>query len=301
MLTSLTFRAKRPRKALREELDVLRYRLGRRPDGDRREVDVLVSLTSFPRRISDVWITIESILRQSVRPKQIFLVLAEEEFPGRAIPKKIMDQTRRGLEILWEQRNLRAHKKFIPVMRRFPDETVVAFDDDRIYGPRSLESLVLAHEAQPLSVIGNRARAVQAGPDGALPYATWPRATPSTPEHRLMLIGVGGVLIPPGSIDRDLFLDVDVLQRISPTSEDVWNWAVERHSRAQLTWTQEHRSRALLRMGATPSLVSEHAQAGTKDAAIRRAVEYFDLLPLLFADDPDDWRRETTDRLRRKR
>jgi hypothetical protein len=148
-------------------------------------------------------------------------------------------------------------------------------------GPRTLATLIEAHHAHPGSVIGNRARAVAVDAGGVHAYAKWPRADSDTPEHRLMLIGVGGVLIPPDSLDMDVFLDLDLLARISPTSEDTWNWAVERHSRANIVWTRQHDSRALLRVGATPSLVAEHSRSGDKDAAIRRAVDHFDLLPFL--------------------
>src|SRR5690606_17959342 len=46
--------------------------------------NLIVSLTSFPPRIEDAWITIESIFQQTYRPWKIVLVLAESEFPNRA-------------------------------------------------------------------------------------------------------------------------------------------------------------------------------------------------------------------------
>ena len=45
--------------------------------------EVIVSLTTFPARISTVWITIETIFRQEVMPDRIVLWLAKEQFPFR--------------------------------------------------------------------------------------------------------------------------------------------------------------------------------------------------------------------------
>lgn len=44
--------------------------------------EIIVSLTTFPARISTVWITIETIFRQEVMPDRIVLWLAKEQFPN---------------------------------------------------------------------------------------------------------------------------------------------------------------------------------------------------------------------------
>jgi hypothetical protein len=72
--------------------------------------DVIVSLTSFPARIAGVELTIASILRQSVQPEHVVLVVSEEEFPGRILPERLLRRQGRGLEILWTERNLRIHR-----------------------------------------------------------------------------------------------------------------------------------------------------------------------------------------------
>ena len=43
----------------------------------KRKENIIVSLTSYPKRIGTVWLTIETLLRQSVKPDEIILWLAQ--------------------------------------------------------------------------------------------------------------------------------------------------------------------------------------------------------------------------------
>ena len=73
---------------------------------------IIISLTSFPKRIDIVWITIESILRQSQKPDEIILWLAEEQFQGiDSLPKSLLELMERGLTIRFCD-DLRSHKKY---------------------------------------------------------------------------------------------------------------------------------------------------------------------------------------------
>ena len=50
---------------------------------EKRDELYIVSLTSFPARMEDIWITIETILRQSFKPDKIILWLGQDKFPGK--------------------------------------------------------------------------------------------------------------------------------------------------------------------------------------------------------------------------
>ena len=65
-------------------------------DGQSR---LIVSLTTYPARISSVWITVTSLLQQTKKPGKVVLWLAVEQFPDRRIPKSLKRLERRGLEI----------------------------------------------------------------------------------------------------------------------------------------------------------------------------------------------------------
>ena len=126
------------------------YRLDKDSDGP------IVSLTSFPARINSVWIPIECMLQQTLQPSRIILVLSCEEFGDRPLPKSLLKQQERGLEILWIERNIRSYGKFLPVKRLYPDRDIVTIDDDLFYERDMLAKLLDAAQRYPNAVIGHR-------------------------------------------------------------------------------------------------------------------------------------------------
>ena len=71
---------------------------------------VIVSLTTYPGRIDQVWKTISSLLNQTLKPKRVILWLAKEQFPAGKLPESVQRLTTRGLEICYCE-DLKSHKK----------------------------------------------------------------------------------------------------------------------------------------------------------------------------------------------
>jgi hypothetical protein len=70
------------------------------------ESNLIISLTSFPARIDHAWITIESLFQQNFRPWKVVLVLSDEEFPTRELPKSILRQQAGGRKISFSTHSL---------------------------------------------------------------------------------------------------------------------------------------------------------------------------------------------------
>ena len=66
-----------------KEFDV--QHIGINKDTNRQD-KIIVSLTSFPGRINEVWICVESLMRQTFKPDAIELWLSLRQFPDRVIP-----------------------------------------------------------------------------------------------------------------------------------------------------------------------------------------------------------------------
>lgn len=188
--------------------------------------NLIVSLTSYPARINEVWITIESIFQQSYRPWKVVLVLADSEFHGRIIPKSLENQVSRGLEIVWVDRNIRSYKKLLPTIERYPNSHIVTVDDDIIYEPWRLGRLVHAAEQHPGAIIGYRGWQIVVNNGQFAPYTSWPRADKNTPEGSTLLTGVGGILYPPGVLIPELLLNIETALALAPTADDIWFWAI---------------------------------------------------------------------------
>src|ERR1019366_6133497 len=57
---------------------------------------IIVSMTSFPTRIDKVWLVIETILRQTIKPDKIILWLSKDQFSSLdSLPQKLLKQTNR--------------------------------------------------------------------------------------------------------------------------------------------------------------------------------------------------------------
>ena len=107
-----------------------------RPTSTNREISipVIVSLTSFPARIGKLWIVIECMLRQKSQPEKIMLWLSREQFPNELadLPKRLVEQTERGLDIKFVDNDFRSHKKYYYAFKEFKDKFELTIDDDLI-------------------------------------------------------------------------------------------------------------------------------------------------------------------------
>jgi hypothetical protein len=102
------------------------------PEG---KLPVIVSLTSWKKRINTVGKTIESIL-DHCNPYKIVITLAVEEFPKLVndLPPEIIKYARSGvLEVQWVRRNVKSFKKVLFTLNRYKNFPVVSADDDCIY------------------------------------------------------------------------------------------------------------------------------------------------------------------------
>ena len=192
--------------------------------GRRPQSDVIVSLTSFPARIENAWLATESIFQQTVVPRVIVLVLAEEEFPGRKLPKHIVRQEGRGLTILWTDVNYRSYDKLLPVLRRYPGSTVITIDDDLIMPATLVADLLSASREYPGWIIGYRGWEIISRNSELAFGRHWQRATPESPPDNLFIPGNSGVLYPPGSLHPTVH-DIDTAMKLAPSSDDIWFWA----------------------------------------------------------------------------
>ena len=240
-----------------------------------REVPVIVTLTSFPPRMKSVWLVVESVLRQDVPADRVVLVLSEDEFPDRQLPRRVRRQQKRGLEIMWVEGNARSYKKFLPVAAENPDAIVVTVDDDAIYASDLLSRLLAEHEQRPEAVIGTRGWCIKFDGGRLLPYASWELADSRTPEDRVLLTGVGGILYPPRSLSDRVF-DYDTARALCPSADDLWFWAMARQAGTPVRCIGGRRpSYTLLVSSRTGALSAENHRRGENDVQLARLMGAF--------------------------
>lgn len=180
---------------------------------------VIISLTSFPKRIPTLWLVIESLLRQTVKPDAIILHLTQSQVPSLdMLPAELLAQQERGLQIRLCPDPIRSHTKYYYAFKEHPEDIVITVDDDLFYRSTLVEDMLKHHEQYPEAIIANWVKEILPGKEK---YAEWPDgSTPKlSPNH--FLLGVRGVLYPPHCMYEDIF-DTENIIKLCLTADDVW-------------------------------------------------------------------------------
>ena len=186
-------------------------------------------MTSFPAAIEYAVGAIRSILSGAVLPDKLVLYLTLSQFPDEKIPQElceIMDEYP-----LFEVRNytedIRSYRKLIPALKDFPNDIIVTVDDDVAYHKSMLRSLLHWHKKYPDVIFAHRAKQLKMN----TPYRKWKKfrwyyflIKKLHFNFRTIQTGVGGVLYPPNSLNKEM-LDTEIFMKLAPTTDDIWFWA----------------------------------------------------------------------------
>ncbi|MCD8120731.1 MAG: hypothetical protein LUE65_00615 [Clostridiales bacterium] len=207
---------------------------------------IIVSMTSYPARIRFVPITMERLLNQTLKPDKIILWLSMDQFPNREedLPFRLVDMKKRGLEIEWCEGDLKAYKKLLPALKKYPDDLIVTIDDDLIYDVDLIENLYEAHRMYPHSVIASRVHKIKYDENGNIkPYFDWEKEIDYdfyNPKQDLFVTGGAGTLYAPGVFDDDV-LDVEKIRKLCPYADDVWINAMIAMQETPVVYTGKNR------------------------------------------------------------
>lgn len=192
---------------------------------------VVACLTSFPQRISTVWLVVECLLRQSLPPREIVLYLAQSQFPSaESVPGELRRYERQGvLTIHRVDPDIRSHKKYWFAVNQYPNQALLTVDDDIIYDSHFVEHLMQCAQRYPHTVSACYCRPMKWKDGHLLPYSQWggQRAVQHQPSRRLFFGSGGGTWFPAGSL-KGADLPVEELCTICPTADDIWLNAVIR-------------------------------------------------------------------------
>lgn len=195
----------------------------------KREIPVVVSLTSFPQRINIVVKTIKTLLNQTMKPDSIVLWLAPEQFPNleKDLPEELINLKKFGLSIEW-YRDIRSYKKIIPSLKKFPNSVIITVDDDIYYAPDTVESLYKSYLEHNNEIQAHRCDWLFLE-DGKI---HWEKTRELyLDRHRGVssfhnrLTGYGAVLYPPNCFCEDV-CNEELISKLIPTHDDVWLWAM---------------------------------------------------------------------------
>jgi len=184
---------------------------------------LIISLTTYPQRFDVVHITIETLLHQTLKPDMIILYLSKEELSDVKIPRHIEKLQDRGVTIKVVDENLKSYNKLVYAIEEYSDYNIVTVDDDILYPVDFLENLYHQHIKYPNEVIAYRCSWMSKKDDFELtPYLSWENANNVlAPSYDLFFTGVGGVLYPPNSLNKEV-TNKKLFLKLAPSADDIW-------------------------------------------------------------------------------
>lgn len=171
---------------------------------------VIVSMTSYPKRISYIEKVLDSMLRQTILPDIIVIYLSREEFENTKdihfVKNMELMLKNRGVVVRWVNENYKSHKKYFYAFSEYPNDVIITIDDDIIYKSDLIENLLHFHRIYGDCVIAGRVHLITATESGEIaPYTKWWKECKKfvgIPRMDLFATGCGGVLYPPECIQK---------------------------------------------------------------------------------------------------
>lgn len=191
-----------------------------------KQSDTIISFTSFPARIENVYQVVECMLRQTLQPAKILLWLSNEQFPTQdSIPQSLRERVSDIFEIRLVDGDIRSHKKYYYVSKEYPDSLIFLIDDDLYYSPDILERSCLALSKNPKSVICNYGMKITYKDGNLMSHDSWVSVNRRTDD--VFFGSGGGTLFCPTWLHEDL-TDIEMARLLTPTADDIWLNAMAR-------------------------------------------------------------------------
>lgn len=200
--------------------------------GERNE-KIIISLTSFPKRINYVWLTVRSLLQNSCSPDKIILWLSEDQFPNglKSLPKQLVKLTNKGLDIRFVQGDIRSYKKYYYAYQEFKDDLVILADDDLIYPSYFVSNLYNKWKvSEKPCVVFNYAQKIYDDSHNFIKPENWTDVLIEDNDSKKLMAGSGGGLLLRPSTLSPLITNKDLFMMLAPYSDDYWIDTIVRYS-----------------------------------------------------------------------
>lgn len=192
----------------------------------RTDEEIIVSLTTFPARITRFWLVIECILRQDIQPNKICVWLSKDQFPNElgSLPKRLLKYHVKGLiEILFVEEDIRSHKKYFYAFKQYPNSKIITLDDDIFYPSFIVKKLISLNDRYPNSICALRGYEVTYGTDGSInSYKNWDIIKGEVGPITNFFHTSGGGTLYKTSFFIDEIYNKDVFTKYCLYADDVW-------------------------------------------------------------------------------
>lgn len=208
----------------------------------KREVPIIISITSYKERFDDLEIALYSLMNQTTLPDRIILWLSDK-YNLANLPYTITHYIKNGLEIEFV-RDIGPYTKNIYALKEFGSAIVVTADDDIYYPKNWLEKLYHSYATHPKDIQVHRAHRVKLKYNNKkqelYPYEKWKKhIKDESARYDNFLTGVGGVLYPPNCFSKEVFRE-DIFSANAPYADDIWMWIMALISNRKIRVVKNH-------------------------------------------------------------
>ena len=246
--------------------------------------NIIVSLTTYPRRMQKVYLTIESLFNQDRLPDKIILWLSKEEYSNYSeLPKSIIALKKRGLVIEFVEHNYGPYKKLIYAYKKYPKATIITVDDDILYPRYWLSELLRQHDSTAKCIIAYQCKKIELAENRTSlnEYRYWKMPSTTIESFSHIPIGAYGVLYPPGSLHDDID-NFELFQKLSPMTDDIWfkAMAMLQNVKARQVWAKSPVFHHLSKSQGS-ALYHSNIGLGNNDKNLGMVFNYYTLFSLL--------------------
>ncbi len=237
---------------------------------------VVVSLTSYSKRIDDVYLVLESLSLQTVLPNRVILWLAEDEVTFDDLPLTLKNRVEYGLEIKF-CKDIKSYKKIIPTLNLGQDFHIITIDDDIIYPHDTIENFIRDHKKHPYAILGNRAHEVIFDKGRVVPYKRWNKEVKNQSDN-IFLTGCGAIFYPNNSLDPRVS-DEQVFMDICPHADDIWLYAMAKLQDSEIRKCNGRDFSQYIQIPYNQEcgLNKFNVDRGENDKQLKAVVDYFEL------------------------
>ena len=183
--------------------------------------DLIISLTSYGDRLSELKYTLYSLVNQSIHAEKIIVNLTEKDFD--LLSPELLAFQNFNVEFL-KTEDYKSYKKLIPTLINYPNKFIVTADDDLYYPKNWLKDIWNEHVAHPNCIICKLTKTIKFNNNKLCSYneMTYNKSAKNASFKNFILSG-GGTLFPPNSLYKDVF-NIQLFQKLCPYADDIWDW-----------------------------------------------------------------------------
>ena len=200
-----------------------------------RQKKIIVSLTSYKNRFKKLYLVLESIFNNTMKPSKVILTIYKKDFFF--LKKKLKQLIKdKFLEIIANDIDLKAHKKYFYVMKKYKDYAIITIDDDIIYTSDLIETLYNSYLKYPNCIHARRVHKIMLENNKVLPYNKWLKqyTFELNPSFHLFPTTGGGTLFPPNILNiSDENID-EIYKCI--TADDIYLKYLSRKRNIKIVW-----------------------------------------------------------------